>query len=193
MSRCAPLAALLLALVFAPTAAHALPVGPTLLGGAVITFERDYQSGGDAVHFGKFVGPTARLGFELGDFWTSEFNVQFTRSEGTATASGTRANASILTIAGGYQLTLDILKKQSVVSPYIGAGLLLGEAIISVDAASLGTRVAESATVFYLEFHAVVGVRVNLPHGLGVRAELMASTYGGFYGLLPSVGVAYSW
>ena len=192
MSRCAPFAVLLLALV-APAAARALPVGPTLLGGGVVTFERDYQSEGQTVHFGQFAGPTARLGFELGDFWTSEFSVQFTRSEGAATASGTRARASMLTVAGGYQLTLDILKKKSVASPYVGAGLLVGEAIVSVDAASLGAGVSERAEVLYLELHAVAGVRVNLPYGLAARAELTASTYGGFFGLLPSAGVAYSW
>ena len=191
MSRRAPLAALLF--VLAPAAARAVPVGPTLLGGAVITFKSDYVANGQRVHFGHFLGPTARLGFELGDFWTSEFSAQFTRSQGTASTSTASADASILTIAGGYQLTLDILKKHSVVSPYLGVGVFAGEAILSMDVASLDVQASTTASTFYLEFHAVAGVRANLAHGLGLRGEVVASTYGGFFALMPNLGVAYSW
>lgn len=192
MPRAASLSALLLA-VLLPAAAQAVPVGPTVLGGAVITFERDYQSGSDVVHFGAFLGPTARIGFEVGDFWTSEFSVQVTRAAGTATNRGVVANASILTLAGGYQLTLDLLKKKSPVSPYFGVGVLAGDAIIDVDASLQGQTASASGSVFYLEFHAVVGLRVNLPGGFGLRGEVVASTYGGFNALMPSLGVAYSW
>ena len=193
MPRLARLLTLLLVLVLAPAAAQAIPVGPTLLGGAVITLEHDAQSDGQVIHFGRFLGPTARFGFEVGDFWTSEFSVQFTRSEGVVSSSLASTRASLLTLAGGYQLTLDLLKKKSPVSPYLGVGVLAGDAMMVMDTTALGMSSAQQANVFYLEFHAVVGLRVNLPFGLGLRAEVAASTYGGFYGLMPSVGAAYSW
>jgi len=180
--------AITLVLLLAPAAAQAVPTGPTLLGGAVITLQRDQ---GD-VHFGTFLGPTARVAWEVGDFWTSEFSVQATRASGQATAGSTHVDTTLTSIAGGYQLTLDILKKASFLSPYAGAGFLVGDMYMDVNAQSLGSSQVARGNAFYLELHALAGLRMNFPFGLGVRAECAFSTYGGFFAFQPSLGAAYS-
>jgi hypothetical protein len=180
----------------APSAAYAMPSGPVLMVGGVYSGPRYFDSA-QTISTQGVLGPTIRIGYELGDIFNSEFSVQLTWATGQAIQTGNPipVDYSLLTLAGGYTLTFDMPGKSGIadsgIAPYLGVGLYVGIAPIEAHATSGGQDFVQSATAFYLEAHACAGVRYTLANGLAIRAELTFSTYGGFFGWQPSVGVAY--
>lgn len=170
------------------TATQALAWGPVLMGGAVVTLRDSASSGGNTVGFGTLVGPTARVGIELGDRFNHELSFQFSRAAGTGSSGDFTVPIDILTLAGRYTFSVDFFKKEGIhgFTPSLGVGLCIGtfRANTSVD-----PSLAKWGP--FLELHAVLGFRYTLPMGLGFRVELVASTYGGFLALQPSAGVAW--
>jgi len=195
-------ASLALTLLIASTA-QAMPFGPTADVGVVLTptmNERDFS-------LRSMVGPVVQVGFQLGDWWNSEFMFQFTHVSGNVDFAGDptlHARDSVQTVMGGYQLTLDIFGKKGMsgFTPFVGAGVLVGLAQVKVSASSDDPAVqaqilasgaqAKDHKGAILELHGTVGLRYRLLRALGIRAELGVSTYGGFFGTLqPKVGVDY--
>jgi hypothetical protein len=179
-----------------PREAQAIPSGPVLLGGWVLAPERTELSNGETVDMGPLSGPTFQVGYEIGDRFNNQFSFQFSRASGPAAVEGqsVTANVAIQTLGGGYQLTLDILRKEGYhgFTPYLGGGFFLGVGDVEVHASSGGFSAVATGSAIFLELHAVAGVRYTLPMGLGFRAEVLYSTYGGFFGTwMPQIGVAY--
>jgi hypothetical protein len=195
-----PLLGLLLA---AP--ASALPLGPAAAVGVVLTPTQTSSGGQFAIR--PMVGPVAQAGFQLGDWLNSQFLVQFSSVSGEVQYNGLPLDGSahVRTLGFGYQLTLDLFGKEGLAgfSPYFGGGLLIGSAHVEVDASSSDPGIEQQLRAqsldqqqrdaILLELHAVVGVRYRVMGGLGVRAEVGLSTYGGFLGTWePKLGVEYA-
>jgi len=165
--------------------AAAWGMGPVVGGGAVYTM---VETANGTVTFSHLVGPSARVGFELGDRFNNEFSFQWSQASGTGTQSGLTLPIQVRTLAGRYTFTVDFLTKKGLAAlpgftPFLGVGLAAGTVHIQVD------TVEKDA--FYLEFHAVVGARYTFANGLGLRAEVALSTYGGFSALQPTLAVSY--
>ena len=167
----------------------ALAMGPVLAGGAVVTLRETASStSSGSAEFNHLVGPTTRIGFELGDRFNHEITFQFTRATGTSYGAGFSFPTEVMTFAGCYTFAVDFFTKQGLdalpgFTPTLGVGLAAGTFRVDVG--------GNQQWGPYLEFHAMAGARYTLSNGLGFRAELVVSTYGGFIGLQPSLGVSY--
>jgi hypothetical protein len=194
------LAALLLCTA---STAHAIPFGPTAAVGGVVTPTKEYSD----FTLRPMTGPVVQLGFEVGDWFNSQFMVQYTSVNGAVDFKTSRLQGTdhVDTLLGGYELRLDIFGKagKAGFTPFLGAGFLLGHAHVEVASASNDPAVQaelirtgaadQSRDGILLELHALIGLRYRIHDGLGVRAELTDSTYGGFFGTLePKLGIDYS-
>lgn len=188
-------AVLMVVLVTTPLAAVATPSGPFLLVGGAFAHAKDSANGdGSTTTVGPLSGPHVQLGYEVGDRFNHQFGFVYSQVSGGASVSGnpTTGLATIATMALGYQLTYDFLGKDAGLTPYLGGGLWAGKANIHAAATSGNSTSVQNGSVTTLELHLVGGARYLLPNGVGFRAELAYSTYGGFLGtLIPQVGVTY--
>ena len=170
-------------------ASSASAMGPIVTGGAVVTLRESASSTeSGTVGFNHLVGPVTRVGFELGDRFNHEISFQFSRATGQGAASGFVVPIEILTFAGRYTFSVDFFTKQGLdalpgFTPSLGVGLGIGAFHLDVG--------GEQRWGPYLEFHAALGFRYTLKNGLGFKLELVGSTYGGFFAVQPSLGVAY--
>lgn len=166
------------------SAAKALAWGPVVMGGAVVTL----RGGSAGTSFSTLVGPSARVGIELGDRFNHEISFQFSRAAGTGTTGDFTVPIDVMTLAGRYTFSVDFFKKEGLggFTPSLGVGLSLGAFRANTNADPTLAKWGP-----YLELHAVLGFRYTLKNGLGIKAELAASTYGGFIALQPSAGVAW--
>ncbi|MBS2028455.1 MAG: hypothetical protein JST54_11160 [Deltaproteobacteria bacterium] len=196
--RAAPFLVLLLA-----GSAHATPFGPTASVGLLAT---------PAVGNGNFTidsmtGPMAQVGIQVGDWWNSQFMLQFTNATGNIDFNGLpmQGRSRVQTIMGGYQLTFDVFGKQGLhgFTPFLGGGLLIGTAHVEVDASSQDALVQQQIVSSgvsqqnrdgpILELHALAGLRYRVFQGFAVRGELGYSTFGGFFGTWqPKLGAEYT-
>ena len=184
----ATLAAVAAAALLFPAHASARAKGVSVVGGILLTPEKTENG----VRFDRLFGPTTRIGFELGDFFNSEFSLQYSHAFGDATDGFSTAEVRVSTYAVGYRLTLDLFRKSGF-TPYFGAGLNIGAVNVEAESKSSGSSLSASRSGGLLELHAVAGARYTTAFGLGFRAEGAYSTYGGFFGTwMPSVGVFYT-
>lgn len=188
----------LLAVLVASAAAAQMPSGPVLMGGVVFTPQKNLPTTnpGQTVTVDGWTGPAIRAGYELGDRFNSEFSFQLTRTWTTghdSEAPSIPVNLALLTLAGGYNFTVDIAKKEgwSGFTPFIGAGLYIGSVDMEAQASAYGSTAFAKKSVVFLEFHAMAGLRYTLKSGLGFKGEVAFTTYGGFVGWQGSLGVAY--
>jgi len=196
--RAAPILALLLA-----GSAHATTFGPTASVGVLATPTMDNGS----FTLDSMTGPMAQVGFQVGDWWNSQFMFQFANATGNIDFANTplQGRSRVQTLMGGYQLTFDIFGKQGMhgFTPFLGAGILIGTAHVEVDASSSDPMVQEQLIESgatkqnrdgpILELHALAGVRYRIFDGFAVRGELGYSTYGGFFGTWqPKLGAEYA-
>lgn len=189
-------------LVSAP--AHALTWGPTGAAGVFITPGRTT----DDVTIQPMFGPVVQLGLETGRVTTNQIMVQFT----TAVSGGgvdydglpLEGQVSLRTLALGDELHWDIFGKKGKahLSPQLGFGFLAGNAHVDANVSSTDEAIQnelvtqklddKSLDTFYLEFHAMAGLRYRVNKNLGVHVETGLSTYGGYLGTwMPKIGVDY--
>ncbi len=178
--------------------AFAAPHGPTAAAGVVLAPSVDLGS----ATLRPLVGPVVEGGYQIGDWVNHEFLVQFTTSFGGVDYGDVPLNggASLLTIAGGYRLRLDLFGKEGRggVSPFLGAGLLIGAGRLGMNTSSDDPDVQQdiedgdfankSESLPFLELHALLGVRVHATEAIGIRAEIASSTYGGITAWQPKIG-----
>lgn len=191
-----------IAILLAASSAHAAPFGPTAELGIVSTPELDKGS----FNLRSMSGPLAQVGFQVGDWWNSQFMFQFTNVTGRVDFPGSPLTARdhVQTLLGGYQLTFDVFGKQGAhgFTPFIGGGLLFGTAHVDVQSSSTDPLVeaqlessgakSQNRDGLMLELHAVAGLRYHLGDALGIHGELGYSTYGGFFGTWePKLGLDY--
>ena len=196
--RALPVFALLLA-----GTAHATPFGPTASVGMLAT----PAIGNGSFTLDSMTGPVAQVGLQVGDWWNSQFMLQFTNASGTIDFNGLpmQGRSRVQTVMGGYQLTLDIFGKDGLhgFTPFVGGGILIGAATVGVDASSQDANVQQqivssgvaqqSRNGPILELHGLAGLRYRVFQGFAVRGEVGYSTYGGFFGTWqPKLGAEYA-
>lgn len=198
------------ALVIATLAAApalAFPSGPVASFGYVVTPQISTAvtggSGINSIQVGSLTGPTLQVGYEVGNYLNNQFMFQFTSASGPISGQGggttLTGTASLQMFAGAYQFTWDILGKAGYYgfTPYFGAGLALGafnltEPLQSSSGGMTFSSTGEANGKPYLELHATAGVRYTFSNGLGVRGDVMYSTFGGFLGtFIPSLWLTY--
>jgi hypothetical protein len=163
-------------------AGTAFAQGPLLTAGAVWTPALSVSGGS----VGPFLGPTARAGWEFGNRWNHEVAFQFSHAGAVGEAADTSFDVGVTTYGVGYRFAVDILGKQGL-SPYVGLGSYLGWfEVITQD----GDLVLDTSGVL-LEFHLALGARYCFDNGLNLRAEVAGSTYGGLWGIEPSIGAGW--
>lgn len=167
--------------------ASALAWGPVAEAGATITLRDSYTQQGSSVTFSRMVGPRLLVGLELGDRFNHELGFEYSTVSGVGTSSGLDVPISVATVAGRYTFSVDLLKKDGF-TPLLGVGVAAGQFHVNAGTATTG---GEQTSGFYLAFHAVAGARYTFSNGLGVKAQVTLSTYGGFIGLQPSLAVAW--
>ena len=169
-------------------ATPAVAMGPVVTVGGVVTLKESATSANGEVTFNHLTGPATRVGFEIGDRFNHELSFQFSLARGAGRTGGLTVPIEIMTLAGSYTFSIDFFTKQGLdalpgFTPSLGIGLAVGQARLNAG--------GQQATAPYLELHAGVGFKYTWKSGLGLRAEVVASTYGGFLAVQPSVGVSY--
>ena len=187
-------------LIAAP--AHALTWGPTFAAGAVIS----PPQARDSVTIQRQLGPVAQIGLETGRVATNQIMVQLSATGGGIDygAQPLDGHVGLRTLALGDELHWDFFGKKgwNNLSPQLGFGFLAGTVHLDAQASSDDEGIQselevhgladQSTDSFYLEFHAMAGLRYRVNPNLGVHAEAAISTYGGFLGTwMPKIGVDY--
>lgn len=139
------------------------------------------------VDFTPYLGPTVRAGYEFGDRWNQEVALQWSHSSSHSTSGDIDLDVEFATYAVGYRFSVDFLGKKGF-TPYVGTGVYLGMADLSVTGEQAGYQATQGASPVFLELHAAVGARYTLESGLNFRVEVAGSTYGGLFALQPSLG-----
>jgi len=188
--------------LLASAPAHALTWGPTAAAGVVITPAQPR----DEVTIQPLIGPVAQVGLQTGRVTTNQIMLQVSYAGGgvdydTQPLDG---HVSLRTLALGDELRWDIFGKKGKahLSPQLGFGFLAGTVHVEASASSDDEDVQSALEVqnltdqstdsFYLEFHAMAGLRYRVSKNLGVHVETGLSTYGGFLGTwMPKIGVDY--
>jgi hypothetical protein len=165
--------------------AQAIPWGQYSMVGATLTPAMKLD--GQRVPFKGFRGPMLEVGYEFGEYFNHQLSILVSFSEGKASAAGNPAVLQRDVLAGGYQLTLDVLGKQGF-TPYFGGGVFYGVSRLQVEVLEpYATRSDETGR--YLDVRGVVGLRHTFESGIGVKAQVAYGTGDGFPGWQASVGV----
>lgn len=165
-----------------PAAAGA--AGPVVSGGVIGTHLAD---GGDARYQG-LTGGAYKIAFEIG---TNRFRSEWGFNQGFLKGNGGGAPHDLRLTGFSYQLTFHLFK--GFISPYLGAGIEMGTAIMKEQGWSYDSSLASVKNGAYLRPYAILGLRLQFGMGLGLRAELTASSYGEFISYAHNLGLSYTW
>lgn len=172
----------LLALTFTPAVVSA--AGPVLGGGLV---ETKLTHGGDE-RYGGLAGGAYKIAFEIG---SHHFRNEFGLNQSFFKGNGGGFDHDLRLTGFSYQLSFLLFERG--LSPYVGAGIETGAAVMKesgIDAGGVWHTVREGA---YLRPYGIAGLRFQFGRGLGLRAEVTASSYGEFVSLSENLGVSYTW
>jgi hypothetical protein len=188
----------LVGLCLASSLAQAQPIGIVALGGVVFTPTTTFSNKTHTPTVNAMTGPIFQGGFEVGNYFNNQFTFVYANVSGTASSPDTPGqvySAQGEVIAGGYQLTIDILGKAGAggFTPYLGGGGELGVANVNYSTNAAGMTILKSEQDLFAEIHLVGGFRYTAPFGLGLRAEVAFSAFGPFIGTwIPEFGAAWS-
>lgn len=182
MRHSALLLSVLAAITLLPAAAGA--AGPVISGGVIGTHLSD---GGDSRYQG-LTGGAYKIAFEVG---TNRFRSEWGFNQGYLKGDGDGASHDLRLTGFSYQLSFHLFK--GFFSPYLGAGIEMGTAIMKESGWGYDYGLESVKSGAYLRPYGILGLRLQFGFGLGLRVELTASTYGEFISYANNLGLSYTW